>query len=256
MKTNYLIYPLLIIIVFVLLGTSCKKDNPHVSVNNVTNKDTTNTTNTDTSGTFTDSRDNRFYKWVKIGNQVWMAENLNVGAMVIDHNTGSDHSHQTNNGIIEKYCYDNDVNNCAKYGGLYEWKEMMQYQSSSSVNPSGRQGICPDGWHLPSDAEWTELVDYIGGISIAGGKLKEMGAMHWLSPNTGATNETGFSALPGGARGSVGTFSNIGYNCSWWSATEGYTEYAWFRNLGFDTSYVGREWGDMKLGISVRCVKD
>jgi uncharacterized protein (TIGR02145 family) len=110
--------------------------------------------------------------------------------------------------------------NYQTYGVLYNWPAAMAGMTSSSSNPSRVQGVCPTGWHLPSDAEWTELIDYLGGGEVAGGKLKETGTTHWESPNTGATNETGFTALPGGFRNYDGNFLNIGYNGLWWSATE------------------------------------
>jgi uncharacterized protein (TIGR02145 family) len=129
----------------------------------------------ETTGEFTDSRDGQVYKWVKIGNQVWMAENLN---------------YETPN----SWWYDNNSANGDIYGRLYTWAAAMNGESSSNSVPSGVQGVCPDGWHLPSDAEWTVLTDYLGGESVAGGKMKEAGTVHWNSPNTGATNSSGFTA--------------------------------------------------------------
>ncbi len=127
-----------------------------------------------------------------------MAENLNVGSMI----NGS--SNQTNNGIIEKYCYDDNTSNCDTYGGLYQWEEMMQY-----VTTPGAQGICPDGWHLPTDEEFKTMEMALGMSqgeaddtgwrgTDEGGKMKESGTTHWYSPNMGATNSSGFTALPGG----------------------------------------------------------
>ena len=111
-----------------------------------------------------------------------MRENLDIGTMV----TGI--SDQSNDSIIEKYCYNDDTANCAIYGGLYQWAEMMQYNS----NP-GSQGICPTGWHIPASAEWDTLVSYLGGEWLAGGKMKEAGTAHWFWSNVGANNESGFS---------------------------------------------------------------
>jgi uncharacterized protein (TIGR02145 family) len=132
----------------------------------------------------------------------------------------------------------------------------MNGAASSTTNPSGIQGVCPTGWHLPSDAEWTELTDYLGGESVAGGKLKETGTTHWASPNFGATNETGFTALPGGNRNKDGTFSNIGNYGYWWSATEGSAASAWYRYVGFDYSDVSRFYYYKEVGFSVRCLRD
>jgi uncharacterized protein (TIGR02145 family) len=131
-----------------------------------------------------------------------MAENLNVGTKI---NSTSDGQLQTDNEILEKYCYNNDIANCNIYGGMYEWNEAMQYDTTE-----GAQGICPDGWHIPTDAEWTTLTTFLGGESVAGGKMKEAGFAHWYSPNTGATNESGFTGLPGGAAAAaVGTSSTL-----------------------------------------------
>jgi uncharacterized protein (TIGR02145 family) len=132
----------------------------------------------------------------------------------------------------------------------------MNGAASSTTNPSGIQGVCPTGWHLPSDAEWTELTDYLGGTSVAGGKLKETGTTHWTSPNTGATNETGFTALPGGYRNDGGPFLYIGSNGYWWSATELLATNAWFRNMSDSNSSVYRGNNGRELGFSVRCVRD
>lgn len=139
---------------------------------------------------------------------------------------------------------------------LYNWWAVKDVAGSSSSNPSGVQGVCPAGWHLPSDAEWTELTDYLGGESIAGGKLKELGTTHWAAPNEGATNETGFTALPGGLRGSNGTFGIISNNGFWWSATENSTSNAWYRRMYLDLSNVTSSGFDKKAGFSVRCVRD
>ncbi|MBI4648201.1 MAG: hypothetical protein HY738_16860 [Bacteroidia bacterium] len=141
---------------------------------------------------FTDSRDSKIYNTVLIGTQCWMAENLNFGTMI---NSTTGGQFQTDNAVIEKYCYSNNSANCSTYGGLYEWNEMMQYNPSDAGNPGTTQGICPSGWHIPTDAELTTLTDYLGGESVAGGKMKEIGTTHWTSPNTGATNESGCTAL-------------------------------------------------------------
>ena len=157
----------------------------------------------------TDTRDDQEYSTVQIGTQCWMAENLNIGNMVqgvID---------MTENGEIEKYCYDDNAQNCNVYGGLYQWNEMMQYVTTPST-----QGICPDGWHLPSNDEYTVLTDYLGGSGVAGGKMKEAGTIHWVSPNTGATNESGFTVLPGGTRWSDNNFHRFTWLWTLWTTTE------------------------------------
>lgn len=177
---------------------------------------------------FTDPRDGNHYNVVKIGNQVWMAENLKYLPSVVGSGTGS---------LTIPYYYVYGYNgtdvaaakgtaNYTTYGVLYNWPAAMAGSASSAANPSGVQGVCPTGWHLPSDAEWTQLTDYLGGEGVAGGKLKEAGTAHWQSPNTGATNETGFTALPGGYRYDDGSFDGIGDGGFWWSATERYASNA------------------------------
>ena len=149
--------------------------------------------------------------------------------------------------ITGAYCeYDSDIANVAVYGRLYNWY---------AVDNGG--GIAPEGWHVPSDAEWQTLVDYLGGDAIAGGKMKETGTTHWNTPNTGASNESGFTALPGGHRSSL--FFNMGYIARFWSFTEGdYYLSAWSRGLGYNNPAVTRDIYDSgkSCGFSVRCIKD
>jgi uncharacterized protein (TIGR02145 family) len=211
-----------------------------------------------------DERDGNYYNTVKIGDQVWMAENLKYLPDVVGPGIGSETTP-----YYYVYSYDGTDVNAAKatenyttYGVLYNWTAAMNGSASSSSNPSGVQGVCPTGWHLPSDGEWTELTDYIGGQDVAGGKLKETGTTHWISPNEGATNESGFSALPGGYRfyysggGFVG-FYDIGYNGYWWSATEYYySDYAWSWRLTYNSSSDYRNGNNKVFGFSVRCVRD
>lgn len=213
-----------------------------------------------TSGTFIDSRDGNEYNWVQIGDQVWMAENL---AYLPSVNMVADGSEDAAGSYYYVYGYDGTnvadakaTDNYATYGVLYNWTAAMDGEASSTTNPSGIQGVCPAGWHLPSDAEWTELTDYLGGTSVAGGKLKETGTTHWASPNTGATNETGFTALPGGGRGDSGAFGHIGSYGYWWSATEYLATYAWDRVMYDGYSDVGRDYYNKEVGFSVRCVRD
>src|SRR5690554_146950 len=214
-----------------------------------------------TSGTFIDSRDGNEYNWVQIGDQVWMAENL---AYLPSVNMVADGSEDAAGSYYYVYGYDGTnvadakaTDNYATYGVLYNWTAAMNGEASSTTNPSGIQGVCPAGWHLPSNAEWTELTDYLGGTSVAGGKLKETGTTHWNSPNTGATNETGFTALPGGYRYDYGTFDDIGYGGCWWSATEDNATRAWDCGMSYGDSYVYRTYGFSKdVGLSVRCVRD
>ncbi len=128
---------------------------------------------------------------------------------------------------------------------------MMQY-----VTQEGVQGICPNGWHLPTDIEWTILSDLLGGEDVAGGKMKETGTTHWYTPNTGATNSSGFNALPGGSRTNGGSFYNLGYHGYWWSSTEYSESNAWSRYLDYDNDQVGRSFNNKAYGRSVRCLKN
>lgn len=185
-----------------------------------------------------------------IGNQVWTSENLNVNKFrngdVIPHAKTKEEWKKAAENKQPAWCnYDNDPANGEKYGKLYNWY---------AVNDT--RGLAPSGWHIPSDEEWTELTDYLGGESVAGGKLKETGTTHWLSPNTGATNETGFTALPGGYRFNNGPFDDIGSDGNWWSATEDDASNAWIRYLYDDYSAVDRSSSNKGLGFSVRCVRD
>jgi uncharacterized protein (TIGR02145 family) len=193
-----------------------------------------------------DSRDNQQYETVQIGEQCWMRENLNTGEEI----HGS--LEMANNSIIEKYCYNNDPSNCDIYGAMYQWNEMMQYDTIAGI-----QGICPDGWHIPTDDEWDALITYLGGSAVAGGKLKETGLEHWVSPNTGATNSSGFTGLPAGNRYASGDFGNMGYKCSLWSSTKHIApDYAYGRHLSYNKAKVDRNDDSKAYGMPVRCIKD
>jgi uncharacterized protein (TIGR02145 family) len=193
--------------------------------------------------------ESKTYHTVVIGMQCWMKNNLNVGTKI----DGS--VNQTNDNTKEKYCYNNVEPLCLTYGGLYQWDEMMNYTTSSNNNPSGRQGICAPGWHIPSDVEWTQLTDYLGGESVAGGKMKETLATHWAY--SGGTNESGFTGLPGGDRTLSGLFSNLTLMGIFWSSTEHAADFEVFtRVLQYDVNSVGRYDYDKVFGYSVRCVKD
>ncbi len=196
------------------------------------------------SSSITDSRDGKVYSTVLIGSRCWMAQNLNVGTRI----NGT--SGQTNNSIIEKYCYNDLEANCNTYGGLYQWDEAMQYSTTEGV-----KGICPTGWHLPTDAEWITLTTFLGG-SIAGGKMKEAGLTHWLSPNTGATNSSGFTALPGGVRYDVGSFYSLTYDAYFWSSFLHDATLAWSQWLAYINEDVERNVGLRTYGFSCRCVQD
>jgi uncharacterized protein (TIGR02145 family) len=176
-----------------------------------------------------------------------MAENLNIGTMIQGSNN------MANNSIIEKYCYDNNAANCDVYGGLYQWKEMMQY-----VITPGAQGLCPTGWHLPSDANWFDLIYFLG--AGAGGNMKETGTTHWFSPNTGATNSSGFTALGAGYRNTNDRpvkFFNLRAYGVFWSSTEYSASTAGFWQLhNREATILYSSASKGNYGLSVRCLQD
>jgi uncharacterized protein (TIGR02145 family) len=202
--------------------------------------------------------DGNWYQTIKIGDQWWMAENLKVthyrnGDAIPNVTDSTEWSGLTTGAYCE---YNNDINNVAAYGRLYNWY---------SVNDS--RNIAPAGWHVPTDAEWKQLEMYLG-MSQAeadavdwrgndeGGKLKEAGTTHWNSPNTGATNESGFSGLPGGYRIFNSNYYDVGNLALFWSSTEYGSYPAWTRYLGYYDSEVGRSYDSKQDGFSVRCVRD
>jgi uncharacterized protein (TIGR02145 family) len=190
--------------------------------------------------------DGNIYHAVTIGTQVWMVENLKTTR----YNDGSAIPLVTNNSVWEfletpGYCWYNDSAVYGNtYGALYNW-----YAVSTGK-------LAPTGWHVPSDAEWEVLGTYLGGDLFGGGRLKETGTAHWISPNTGATNSSGFSALPGGFRYNDGAFSSIGYNGRWWSSTATDASNSWFRYMFYLYPDVNREASNNAFGFSVRCVRD
>ena len=197
--------------------------------------------------------DSKVYKTVKIGNQWWMAENLretkyNDGTAIIveTDNDAWIYNVQINKG---KRCAFKNIENYANmYGYLYNWW---------AVDPNNSYNIAPTGWHVPTDAEWATLVNYLGGEDVAGGKLRNMGLTYWMWPNTGATNESGFNALPGGYRNSdAGNFEDQ-YSNAWFWSSSGYTNStAWSQQLFYNSKSVIRNWSDKGSGYSVRLVKD
>lgn len=184
----------------------------------------------------------KIYNTILIGNQCWLKENLDVGTMIQNISGGYQ---QTDNGAIEKYCYDNNPLNCETYGGLYEWPEAMQY----STTP-GTQGICPNGWHIPTLAEFETLENTVGGD---GNALKAIGQ----GTGGGAgTNTSGFSALLAGARYGGGPFSDLGGYTGFWRSTEGNTLYASTMTLSGHSSYIDLISTSTEGGLSVRCLQD
>lgn len=212
--------------------------------------------------------DGHVYNVVKIGNQGWLAENLKTthyanGTAIPPITDNTAWSNLGDNSTDDACCYyENGITNRDTYGTLYTWAAAMNGQSSSTANPSGIQGVCPNGWHVPSLDEWTELIDYLGGESVAGGKMKATGTIQagtglWEDPNTGANNESGFSAVPGGFRSNTnGGFYLIGSYGSWWSATENSGTRAWTYDLENENPVAFQGYSNQSVGNSVRCIRD
>jgi len=202
--------------------------------------------------------DGNNYSVVSIGTQLWMAENLKYLPSVVPADSGSVttplfyvHSYVGTNVNDAKTTL-----NFQKYGVLYNWTAAMNGGSSSSSNPSGVQGVCPVGWHLPSDAEWNQLAVYLGGVNVAGGKLKHKGLTLWSYPNAGATNEVGFTALPAGGRIPSGIFGTIGEDAVWWSATEYNLSNSWVNGIFYPNKNLYTHYQTKEMGYSIRCVKN
>lgn len=186
--------------------------------------------------------DGNSYKTIKIGDQTWMAENLKCTKLqngtemmnVID-------DQSWNSTTTASYCwYNNDISNKKVYGALYNW-----YAVST-------EKLCPAGWHIPSHSEWITMIEQLGGQLEAGGKMKEVGTTHWLDPNAAASNESGFTGLPGGIRTVSGYFQLLGQSGRWWKSTEGDVV-----EVTYDTGDVETDIGCVyRRGLSVRCIKD
>ncbi|MGC9343479.1 MAG: FISUMP domain-containing protein [Bacteroidales bacterium] len=196
---------------------------------------------------FTDPRDETRYQTVQIGDQCWIAQNMNIGVIVEDHD-------QTDNGIIEKTCWGNDPENCEIFGGLYTWEEALQYSVGEN-----NQGICPEGWHIPTMEEWKALSDFLGEDS-AGYKMK-VSSKHF--PAWDGDNSSGFTALPGGA-GYAQYFHRINSWALFWSSTPNGEDRAWFTQLDnfwypsppkYNNLYIGDYYQKFN-GLSVRCIRN
>jgi uncharacterized protein (TIGR02145 family) len=203
--------------------------------------------------------DGNVYRTVTIGTQVWMAENLRTTRF-----RNGDAIPTTNPAVLDisgernakyQWVFEDDPDNLAVYGRLYTWHAVTDSRT-----------IAPVGWHVPTDAEWKTLTDFLGGDGVAGGKMKEAGTAYWRSPNTGATNESGFAGLPGGSRPAHGAFDGGGvfvgdkhHYGAWWTASERNAATALSRCLSyrdglihvFDETWSGKNWG-----FAVRCVRD
>lgn len=230
---------LLLVVLLAMVVTSCRKSKEEAA-----------TPAPPTGGGFVECPefvidiDENEYPVVRIGNQCWMAADLRTTRYkngtnipnVIDANAWL----QMNSGA---WCnYDNNSINGNIYGKLYNWH--------AAANPN----VCPQGWHVPSDAEWSVLVNQLGGEGVAGGKLKS--TTHWSLPNEGATNETGFTALPGGYRDAGGGFFNLGEHGIWWSSTQTNPYEAWFWEMYSSVSGIYRVSDEKEEGVCIRCIRD
>ena len=202
--------------------------------------------------------DGNIYPTVKIGEQTWMAANLK-STMYAD---------KTHIPYVEDdmewfdftreslgFCwYENVLTHGYAYGGLYTWAAATRAFDGIATIEEGVQGVCPVGWHLPSDGEWKQLEMHLG--LDQGGKLKQEGNVYWEAPNTGATDEVGFSALPGGYRHGSAEFEEESQTTRFWTSTTNGYGYAWYRGLDYDTAAVNRDYTGVYSGHAVRCVKD
>jgi uncharacterized protein (TIGR02145 family) len=211
-------------------------------------------------GSFTDSRDGQVYKTVTIGTQTWMAENLNYAYTGVKYNYSSYTSDSTS------WCYKNKASNCDKYGRLYTWSAVMDSAAQFSVNAGTRcgygktctpnsphRGICPEGWHVPTNEENSTLYTYIGGSSTAGSLLKSTSG--WYNSGNG-TDKYGFSVLPAGYRSYYGDFYNEGSYAYLWSASENDSYSAKNQYFLYDGDYVSQSSRSKYYGQSLRCLKD
>jgi uncharacterized protein (TIGR02145 family) len=285
-KINTILLGLLLTFSFSLSTVIAQNDTMYVMKSGVIiNKQSVKTTDVDSiifykpTTTVTDY-DGNVYNTVTIGSQVWMKENLKTthyanGTAIPLVNTTSTWNALT--ATSKAYCWYNDsIKYKDTHGALYTWAAAMNGAASVTANPSGIQGVCPTGWHLPSDAEWTQMENYLADNghnydgTTGGGSAKIAKSLAstsgWIvSSTTGAVgntdyptyrNKSGFTALPGGNRYSYGTFDYIGGNGAWWSATEFGATIAWHRYVLYDLSNVGRSFSDKEFGFSIRCVKD
>jgi uncharacterized protein (TIGR02145 family) len=193
---------------------------------------------------------------ITIGNQIWSTRNLDVTT----YRDGTPIPQVTDptqwlNLTTGAWCYyNNDPANNATYGKLYNWYAVAGIHDTDPSTPN--KILAPQGWHNPSDAEWTTLTTFLGGASVAGGKMKSTGTSLWLSPNTAATNESGFTGLPAGCRLNLGSFNYIGNYGFWWSSSESSTANSWLRNLVYDDGIANSYTINKKNGFSVRCLRD
>jgi uncharacterized protein (TIGR02145 family) len=212
--------------------------------------------------------DGNTYETVQIGTQIWMKENLRTTKysdgtaipLVTDNAVWA--SNYNNGTTLPMMCwYNNDQATYAanKFGALYNWYAV-------SPNTNGNKNLCPTGWHVPTDAEWNNLIAYLDPSyssnvtgtqsTTAGGKMKSTSTLYWNNPNSDASNSSGFMGFPGGYRFGNSQFYDVGNNGDWWSSSENNTNNAWFRNLNYNYGHIRRYDYDKTFGFSVRCIKD
>lgn len=267
---RHLLTILMMACAIVFVFSSCKKDKVDKNNNNGTSQETP-THPDDPAGdgiienAVTDV-DGNTYKAVKLGDQVWMAENLRTTKYA--DNTSIPLGNTYSYTVAYRYCPNNDSSNVATYGYLYNWKAVMRNSSSSSNNPSGVQGICPNGWHVPSEAEWTQLSEYLSEsyycstnyehnakaiASTTGWSSSTIECAIGNDPNS--NNITGFTAVPAGKYYSH--YRGFGDEAYFWCSTESYNEYVYVWILSYNVPFVGRDNNYGKdSGLSVRCVRD
>lgn len=222
-------------VLLLVVAISCKKENSTIQSSAKTSDGVTQSVSSDLSIAGTAA--------VKIGTQVWMKKDLTTS-----YYRNGDKIPEVKDPVkwakltTGAWCW---YNNDPRYGKLYNWY---------AVNDP--RGLAPAGWHIPSDAEWTALTTFLGGYTVAGGKMKETGTTHWLTPNTDATNSSGFTALPGGTRYYLGDFFDVGGYGYWWSSTESDSQSAYHRLLTYFYGAISRFTDYKTNGFSVRCIKD
>jgi len=236
MKTIWKLFPLHIFGMIILSFSACEEK-----------KDDGNANNTLPPPDSVYDVDGNVYHTIKIGDQFWMLENLNVTRYRNgDAIPNVKDDQQWANLSTGAYCdYENNSSTSQIYGRLYNWYVVIDNRL-----------IAPNGWHVPTNEEWTTLTLLLGGDEVAAGKLKEAGTDHWLSPNAGATNETGFTALPGGYRETDGSFSSLRISGDWWSSTLFIQGVAWERYLDYASPGVYTHGNAIKSGFSIRCIWD
>lgn len=255
MKNIYKILIILVSTAFVFAGLNSCKDDDDPAPQSVEQN-----TGTPCPGTETIEYGGQTYHTVQIGEQCWMRENLNIGIFLRSTDT------LKNNDTIEKYCYKNMEANCDQYGGLYTWDELMNF------NDSVPRGICPEGWHVPTDQDWTILEAGLDSVytindsiwdtiawrgSNAGGRLKMSGTELWYNPNLGGTNSLGFTAVPAGILYGGDRNFDLMKNANYlWSSTKINESDAWFRLLSYAHQDIRRSHMHGGNAFSVRCIKD